>query len=73
MVDAVAAPRPTAQAEGLPHPVPQIATVGGCLRLVHQDSAGFGRVRQGHDLVGAGAGGGFGLKDTNNDNNAYRK
>ena len=50
MVDAVAAPRPTAQAEGLPHPVPQVAAVGGCLRLVHQDPAGFCRVSKGHDL-----------------------
>ena len=65
MVDAVAAPRPAAQAESLPHAVPQVATVGGCLGLIHQNPAGFRSVRKGHDLEAESVcvrGGGVGNK-----------
>ena len=51
LIGGVAAPAATTEREGLAHAIPQIATVGGCLRLVHHDARGFGATREGDDVL----------------------
>ena len=51
LVGGVAAPATATQGEGLAHAIPQIATVGGRLRLVHHDARGFGATCQRDDVL----------------------
>ena len=51
LIGGVTAPAATTEREGLAHAIPQIATVGGRLRLVHHDARGFGATREGDDVL----------------------
>ena len=51
VVGAVTTPRPAAQGERLTHAIPQIATVGGGLWLVHHDTRRLGGVGEFHDVL----------------------